>query len=72
MKYKIGDIVEVTLSPKKGYSKKSPPVMALIKDIDDTKVNFRKTAYYVWLMTSLNETCLWIELEMYKVKKLTD
>jgi len=72
MKYKIGDIVEVTLSPKKGYSQKSPPVMALIKDIDDTKVNFRKTAYYVWLMSSLNETCLWVELEKYKVKKLTD
>jgi len=72
MKYKIGDIVEVTLSPKKGYSQKTPPVMALIKDIDDTKVNFRKTAYYVWLMSSLNETCLWVELERYKVKKLTD
>jgi hypothetical protein len=72
MKYKIGDIVEVTLSPKKGYSQKSPPVMALIKDIDDTKVNFKKTAYYVWLMSSLNETCLWVELEKYKVKKLTD
>jgi hypothetical protein len=72
MKYKIGDIVEVTLSPKKGYSQKTPPVMALIKDIDDTKVNFRKTAYYVWLMSSLNETCLWVELEKYKVKKLTD
>jgi len=71
MKYKIGDIVEVTLSPKKGYSQKSPPVMALIKDIDDTKVNFRKTAYYVWLMSSLNETCLWVELEKYKVKLLT-
>jgi len=72
MKYKIGDIVEVTLSPKKGYSQKTPPVMALIKDIDDTKVNFKKTAYYVWLMSSLNETCLWVELEKYKVKKLTD
>lgn len=71
MKYKIGDIVEVTLSPKKGYSQKSPPVMALIKDIDDTKVNFKKTAYYVWLMSSLNETCLWVELEKYKVKLLT-
>ena len=46
--------------------------MALIKDIDDTKVNFKKTAYYILLMTSLNETCLWIELENYKVKKLTD
>ena len=72
MKYKIGDIVEVNLSPKKGYSQKTPPVIALIKDIDDTKVNFKKTAYYVLLMTSLDETCLWIELEMYKLKKLTD
>ena len=72
MKYKIGDIVEVTLSPKKGYSQKTPPVIALIKDIDDTKVNFKKTAYYVLLMASLDETCLWIELEMYKLKKLTD
>lgn len=72
MKYKIGDIVEVTLSPKKGYSQKTPPVIALIKDIDDTKVNFKKTAYYVLLITSLNETCLWIELENYKAKKLTD
>ena len=72
MKYKIGDIIEVNLSPKKGYSQKTPSVMALIKDIDDTKVNFKKTAYYILLMTFLNETCLWIELENYKVKKLTN
>lgn len=72
MKYKIGDIVEVNLSPKKGYSQKTPPVIALIKDVDDTKINFKKTAYYVLLMNSLNETCLWVELEMYKLKKLTD
>ena len=71
MKYKIGDIVEVNLSPKKGYSQKTPSVIALIKDIDDTKVNFKKTAYYILLITSLNETCLWIELENYKVKLLT-
>lgn len=72
MKYKIGDIVEVNLSPKKGYSQKTPPVITLIKDIDDTKVNFKKTAYYVLLMISLNETCLWVELENYKVKILTN
>jgi hypothetical protein len=71
MNYKIGDIIQVNLSPKKGYSQKTPPVMVLIKDIDDTKVNFRKTAYYVLLMTSLNETCLWVELDNYKVTKLT-
>ena len=29
MKYKIGDIVEVNLSPKKGYSQKTPSVTAL-------------------------------------------
>jgi hypothetical protein len=72
MNYKIGDMIEVSLSPKKGYSQKTPFVTALIKDVDDTKVNFRKTAYYILLITSLNETCLWIELENYKVKILTN
>ena len=71
MKYKIGDMVEVHLSPKKGYSQKTPPTLSLIVDIDDTKTNFLTTAYYVLLINSNNETKIWIELENYKVKKLT-
>jgi hypothetical protein len=70
MKYKIGDMVEVYLSPKKGYSQKVPAVLGLIVDIDDTKTNFLNTAYYVLLIKSLNETKIWIELDNYKVKKL--
>jgi hypothetical protein len=70
MKYKIGDMVEVYLSPKKGYSQKVPAVLGLIVDIDDTKLNFVKTAYYVLLIKYNNETKIWIELDNYKVKKL--
>jgi hypothetical protein len=70
MKYKIGDMVEVYLSPKKGYSQKVPAVLGLIVDIDNTKLNFVKTAYYVLLIKSNNETKIWIELDNYKVKKL--
>ena len=70
MKYKIGDMVEVYLSPKKGFSQKVPAVLGLIVDIDDTKLNFVKTAYYVLLIKSNNETKIWIELDNYKVKKL--
>jgi hypothetical protein len=71
MKYKIGDIVEVSLSPKKGYSQKIPPVNAIITDIDDTKIKFRKTAYNIMLIDTKEETRIWIELEDYKVKILT-
>jgi len=63
-------MVEVYLSPKKGYSQKVPAVLGLIVDIDDTKLNFVKTAYYVLLIKSNNETKIWIELDNYKVKKL--
>jgi hypothetical protein len=70
MNYKIGDMIEVSLSPKKGYSQKVPAVLGLIVDIDDTKTNFLNTAYYVLLIKSLNETKIWIELDNYKVKKL--
>lgn len=71
MKYKVGDIVEIILNPTKGHSQKFPPVIGLIQDIDDSKTNFKKTAYYILLLKSDNQTSVWIELEKYKVKVLT-
>ena len=71
MKYKIGDIVEVSLCPKKGYSQKFPPVVGLIQEIDDSRKNFVKTAFKLLLINSNDQTSIWIELEKYRVKVLT-
>jgi len=68
---KIGDIIEIYLGPQKSFIP-TPFQRALVVNIDNTRKFYRKKAVLLSFFGSQTPTTLWVELNHYKIRILSE